>query len=355
MGKSLQELLAPRMFTGVYETVMKGVPKVLPDTFYLNPQARKIIGSNATYFKSTGIRDSAKTSSYGSPPSEVQGAAMVSVPVNLLHAIHEFRHNYAVLQGLINPENEQQQLVYLGEIDRQAMNFTERFATLRTNAVHSAFSTGKIWIGSDGSLNTSSSGAINTIDFGCTVKTASASWNTASTDIIKHIEEVKREQLMRGRAPIRYAIHGKNIPTYIAKNDVAKLYINNTPQLAVQAYQNTSTIPNGFAGLTWLPADAAFHVSGSTVTEWFDGDRITFLPELSSTWYETIEGSYSVPTNGMAIGSNPAAMASSPTTVFGMFGWCYQDHRYPSVVQVGGDTFLPVIRDGGAVTLFDAT
>lgn len=356
MGKSLQELLAPRMFTGVYETVVKGVPKILPDQFYVNPSARKVLGDQAQYFKVTGSRQSANTSSYGGEPRAVQGEGLSKQSVVLLHAFEKYRHNVMALQGLINPQNEEQQRFYLGEIDRQSMNFAERFMSLRCGAVHSAIANGKIWIGATGQLLTSSSGAMNTIDYSILEATASASWATTTTDIVAHLEEKKREQLQRGRPPFRHAIFGKKVAGYILANASAQGLIRSTPALADAAYRNTSTIPSGFAGLNWIPADGAFHVSGSTVTEWFDSDKIIFLPELSPTWYETMEGSYLVPTTGLNIGSDAAAHANASfDTVYGMFGWCARDDNQPSIVQYGGDTFLPVIRDGSAVLRFETT
>jgi hypothetical protein len=354
MGKSLQELLAPRNYTGVYEIVSKGVPKVLPDSFYLGTGSRKVIGYQAQYFKITGSRVGANTQSYGTPPDLVQGQNMVQVPVNLLHTIEAYRHNVLALQGLIDPQNEAQQAFYLGEIDRQSANFGQRFTTLRTNAVHSAFANGKIWVGSTGQVLTSASGAVNTIDYSVLSQTASATWASTGTNIIGQIEEKKREQLQRGKAPFKWAIHGKNIANYILSNNTAKELINRTPVLATQAYMNTSTIPNGFAGLNWASSDGAFSVnSAGAVTEWFDGDQITFLPDQDPNWYETMEGSYGVPTQGIAFGNDPVAVARSLQLVYGMFGWCYMDHQHPSVVQVGGDTFMPIIRDGDSVLRFD--
>lgn len=356
MGKSLSELLAPQMFTGVFKTVIGGVPKILPDQFYVNPSARKVFCDQGQYFKVAGSRQSANTTSYGGDPRNVQGEGLTKQAVTLLHTFEKYRHDARVLQGLINPENGQQQAIYLAEIDRQSVNFASRFMSLRTGAVNSAFANGKIWVGSTGQLLTSASGAMNTIDYSILEATASASWATTTTDIVAHIEEKKREQLQRGRPAFRHAIFGKKVSGYILANANAQGLIRSTPALADAAYRNTSTIPNGFAGLNWIPADGAFHVAGSTVTEWFDSDKIIFLPELSEDWYETMEGSYIVPTNGMEIGSDAAAKAASDfDTIYGMFGWCVRDNNQPSIIQYGGDTFLPVIRDGSAVLRFETT
>src|SRR5690606_17528177 len=116
---------------------------------------------------------------------------------------------------------------------------------------------------------------------------------------------IKRQMLKLGGWQITGALYGKNIPTYIAKNDVAKEYINNTPALATQRFDGANLIPQGFQDLNWTPMGDAFYIDADGNPQQILGDdEIVFYPDIDSTWWRLFNGSEMVPAGTLQIGQS---------------------------------------------------
>jgi hypothetical protein len=353
MAKSLNEILGARNFTGVIESVRASLPRLLPPAFY--NVGRGVVGNKGTYFKTVGARTSAGYNQYGAPASIVNGEQMSEVGVTLLHSFKQYNHDPLVLQNLLNPANEAVQEMATTEIDRQTRNFITQFENNRTSAIYSALAKGAIYIASDGQQLTSSASAAYTVDYGVTPSTASATWATTSTDILASVQAVKKAQLQAGKPPLRFAFYGANVADYIFRNARASSFINGNSVLAERAY-NTGEIPDGFCDLTWVPVYSAFVRSKSGVnTDWFGADQITFTPEPNIDWWETIEGTFLAPADLGAVSADPVAAASNLASRKGMFSYAKVGHNPPTIEHYAGDTFLPIVKDGGSIVIFDTT
>lgn len=358
MSKSLQEILGGRQMTGVIQTIRTGLPFPAQLNALLQPTNR-IFGDKATYLKIVGTRENAQLTTYGSPARRITGKSMSETGITLMHSFLEQAHNPTILQALLGMNGEPLQAMAIEEVDRQTAEFKARFDNSRISSVFSTIAHGHIWIDSNNFFTFTSGGAAIDINWNVPAGNTgnvsgifSNSWATATTDIVGNINAVKKRQAQNtGRVP-RYAVHGANIPGYVLSNNEAKTMIQGNAALATQLW-NSGGIPDGFCGLTWVPADVAFGLSsGGTVTEWFDGDQISFLPEISKDWWRMYEGSYPIPTS-IDIKGDAVEAARSLQIVYGQFAYAVTGHNPPGVTQYAGDTYMPVLASPSDLVIAD--
>lgn len=361
MAKTLSDLLGGVNRLGTVETVKSGIPNPLPPSMF--NVSRRVIGRSTTYGKSQGQRKGAQQNQYGAPAKQVQINGIQEVGVNMIHSYDVHNHNPLVLQNIMNQQNGTLQDLAVDELTRQVKNFMDRYDITRIHAVQSAIANGKIWLDATGNLLFSDSGAVDTIDYGVPANNRNqingiitASWAVDSTDIVEDIVQIKRRAIETTGIPLKYALYSKNIPSYVAGNTRASALINANPVLANQ-FWSSGTLPAGFCGLDWVDVGTSFALtSAGVVTQIFGDDTIVFLPEISPEWYEMVEGSYLIPGGNLgAVSGDANGALSNITSVFGKFSYATVSQNPVTIQQFGGDTFLPIIKNGSAVFIADVT
>src|SRR6185312_5018006 len=132
MSASLESILGYVPLLEAIETVLKGLPTVLPPGFMNTTQ--KVLGNTARYIVYTGTRQTARLSQYGAPALKRNLRNIGSQDVVLLHSFEEIAFNPIVLQQLRQYENYDVQQMGKEEVGRQVGNFVELFANLRKAA-----------------------------------------------------------------------------------------------------------------------------------------------------------------------------------------------------------------------------
>jgi len=364
MSKTLQQILGAENLTGVINSVSGGVPDLLPAAL-LTP-TRSIDGHTGTYMKVENTRQAARQAPYGSKARERVQVGMTEVPFTAIHTVESIRHKAATLVNLRGENGEGKQRLGMQEVARQTREFKRRFANLRRGAVYSALSLGAVHFDADGELLPSSSGAGLSVDFGIAAghlnqlnwdgngAIIAASWATAGTSIVTHVKKLKDAMMRESGQRIGHCFYGLNIPEYFAKNATLKEYIDRDP-----AYRTTlasGEVPAGFLGVAnWTSVNEAFYEDKDGVLQSFFGvDTCTFTPEVNTDWYDLPEGTYPVPT-GIGVGENAEDMLSNFGEKAGMFSYSVIEMNPPSILQVAGDTFLPILRNPNAVFIADVT
>jgi hypothetical protein len=359
MAKSLEEVLGYLPLTGVIQAIKTGIPSALPEAFWRIK--KQVPGVSGRYTMVKGTRTVAPINAYGSPALRAPQKGIEVKDVKLLHAFGEIVFDPLVLQTLRNYDNYEMQNLGVQEVDRQQQEFRVRFDNLRVAAVHSMLTLGAIYFDAAGNLLPSSSGAVTTVDFKIAANNKNqlngiiaASWATATTDIPLHIRNLKNRAAQLTGYPLKYAFYGANVPTYLTANNYVKDYLSRNPVFA-QKFLEQSEIPDGLFGLTWVPASVGFYEdSGGTNRQFFGGDTVTFAPEIDSTVYELMEGSFMVPSS-VAAAANAGAALNSLRTVYGMGAYAVPTDNPPTVILRAFDTFLPVWKVPDALFIADTT
>lgn len=360
MAKSLQEILGARQMTGVISTVAPGLPNPIPQNFFNT--TKRVMGDKSTFIKVTGERRQSQTSPYGAPAKRVNRLPMSEAGVTLLHSFEEQGHNPVVLQALLGLNGGPAQDFAVEEVDRQTQAFNLRLENAKIGSMLSLLRHGKIYIGSDGEILFTSSGAVVTVDYGVPAANLNqidsiigTTWATDSVGIIDDITAIKKKAKQATGRALKYAFYGQNILGYILGNLQAKALIHANPVMAQQLY-NTGEIPDGFCGLKWIPVYDAFGLDTSdAVTDWWGGDIISFTPEPDGQWLQYHEGSMLVPRSVGTVHADAVAAANDLEVVYGKFAYAVVGHNPPTITQYAGYTWMPLLASPSDLYIADVT
>lgn len=340
-----------------------GVTRPLPAGFYAaSPNLN--VGTTVSYDIETGSRAAAVITNPDSPSRSTQGVATVNKKAVGIGA----RESYTVGLELIQALQQSGDIVRMNaqmELQRQVKNFVGRFATLRTNAVHSMILRGKIDVSVSGLIQSATSSPARTIDAGIptgnTLTTDGAGstfaigdWSNATTDIVAKLSLLKQNAAKLFNFGIATVFYGLNIPGYLSKNTAFKEYLVQNPQFNTN-YVKTGEIPNGVLGFNWVPVATATTVDSGTPTSWADDDFLGFVPALSEDWYEFIECGLPAPA-GLTSEAQLQQAVMDSGMLTSAFPIRYGVHSYtllnadpPSAKLIVADYTLPIIKSPNAV------
>lgn len=349
--------------TAAVTQIMTELPKPLPDMFY--NQTRQVPGNKFRRFLHRGTRQVSRQAIYGSPPRQVPQISLARQDAVMIHSIEQIGAGEEVLALFHSLDSYNLMPMAKELLDERAKQFAVRSNNLRTAAIHSSVANGKIWFDPDGELLASSSGADLTIDFGIpngNRVSAAATWATATNDIPTMVLNFLTYAMQNGdgRKP-KYAICGKNVPGYLAKNTSFQQYLARTESFR-NKYVNEGVVADGVLGLTWIFAqDAYYEKWDGTLVSQFPDDQITFVPELTRDVYELKEGSQPVPKmfltqNITDMDFNQVISMLFNNPVFGPFRYAYGEALpVPQIWMVQGDNFLPDFPTPRCVWFYDTT
>ena len=353
MARSLEMVLGQVPLTSLVTAVTQGIPDPLPEGF--DVVTDKVLGNSARVPRIEGTRETAKLVMYGAPAvrRSLQGIEMVDV--KCLHAFEELQIDVLTMQRLREWESYNiQGDLGVQEVARQAAVFRQRFANLRIAAKLLMLAYGKVNYDGQGNLLDPAAAVpddgvsvdarvpagnkdqLNILGDGNII---AASWNTASTDIPLHVRNIIDASVkLTGYVP-ELAIYGKNIQSYLTKNDFVKDYLSRNPIYA-QPVLTGNALPSGFLDLTWVRGYTTFFVdSGGTRRQIVGDDTVIFCPRPSPDWWKVIEGSYAVP-NSINISQEQISLAGNFTIKYGRFGYSLPCTNPISYLTYFGDTFL---------------
>lgn len=368
MANALEDILGLVNLTGTIQAIKSKVPKVLPEKFYKNGEGsrKQVLANQARYMQITGNRKTARTSQYGSPAKRREMRDVSEKDVKLLHSFEEMMidpKTLTLLRSMDKWENDQGRDL----VNYQLQEFGNYFGNLETTAIHMMLATGLIYLDGDGNLLPTSSGAVETIDaavpsgnknqldvFGSGA-IISASWATDTTDIELQIRGIHQAAIRKTGYPLKYAIYGKKIPSYLARNVSVREYMARQGDTRSK-YLMSNAIPPGLFDLEWVPGYNAFYEDASgTLQGTFGDDVVIFTPDPDEgLWWDIIEGSINVPTT-LNIQSNAMAALESMKLAYGLFAYAQVTHNPMGITAFTGHTFLPVITVPGAVFQADVT
>jgi hypothetical protein len=342
------------------ETVKTGIPNVLPPEFF--SVTEDIPGHVAEVVEMPGTRKVARVAPYGTPPRLVDKVDLSIRPLTLLHTIEEMSFRDELFRWLREWDRYQpMQQRAVDEIARQGAQFVARQDNLDVAVVTSMLANGIAWFDGNGNLLPSASGTKLTVDQGIPANNknqlngiVSASWGTASTDIVGQINAIKVQAAQLTGYKLKYAIYGQNIPGYFAKNDSIKpLWQYNMAYN--QSFLTSGQMPREMLELIWIPAMTAFYEDDTgTVRSLFPADQVTFTPEINSMTYAYLRGSYPVP-KGFAWGGSAENILSNFADVYGRFRYAYAKVNPSGIVDTMGNTFMPRFKVPNAFFLCDTT
>jgi len=380
MADTLRDILGAPNLIGRIEDIVNGVPDDLLPQGFLKAE-RTTIGDRAEYVRVAGTRQTATVSRYGAPSRNVAPAGVGRTPVTLLHAIESFNHDPTTLNLLIaedqdqtrNPDTLLRQQMARETIQRQLDVFNTRFANLRVSAVYSVLGTGGIAFDASGNLLPPSatmganSNAVDPINFGVPVGNTCnggtsyqlspfgtnimQNWcynsNNPTPNILGQLKKIKKAARKLTGHKLKYAFYAENIPGLIAMDPVLQAIIRGSQRVAEETI--TAEVPASVGQLDWRPIDQAFFVDqNGNVNDWYDPNMIVFTPEPDPSWWEVIEGTYTVP-RSIQLAADLEAVLGNIQQVAGPFGYSQITTDPTGLKHIGGDTFLPILKNAAAI------
>lgn len=342
--------------------VKGGVPRVLPAELY-TPGPTKPYDDKVQFASVTWNRSGATVVNRGSPPRQVNFGQTDWKFATILNMAEEMPIDFQFMQSLVSdfaPVRENAQL----ELNRRMIGFNQRFETTRTQIVNSLFANGKVWIGGDGQVLASSTGAAITMDPGVPTgnkitKNGSGStynigdWSANTTDIQGALRTIQNANVQANGYVLENIIYGTLLPSYLAANTALQPYFSRNPGERDYLLANNE-IPPRFLGFNWTPARLSYSVDAKgVVTQTFPDKFIGIYPGVSSDWYEFVEGGTQVPV-GIAGGTQVMGdvsmqqMMAAFKIAYGKYGYGVIK-AYPTVGQsfVQGDCCGPVLKTPG--------
>ncbi len=365
-GNSLLSILGYQTLLGVIKKVRSGVPNPFGDAWFKT--VKQTIGDSGVYTRVTGTRQTARLAMYGAPAIARQLRDVAVVPIKLMHTLEKLPVDPLVLQQLRNYDNYNMQQLGKQELTRQTAEFARLGQNLRITATALVLGNGRIGADSGGNIlpDSSYSSAYTAIDFAVpsankgnlsSVISGAASWALNSTDIPKILRQFKQLAAKTTGYELKDIWYGINVPSYITENNFVLDYLARNPTERAE-FLNSAEVGDLF-GFTWHPAytslwDTSTDSSTNSYQYTWGDNNITLTPPVSPDWWEWAEGSYMVPTS-LNIPSNAEAALGNFKQVFGAFGYGMITVDPPGVVEVMGDTFLPVLKNGAAIYMVDVT
>ncbi len=368
-SESLQDLLGYVTLTGLIQTNVPTLPRVLPAAFYSGTPV-KVEGDAGRYTLTTANRTTAKLNRKGAParPRDLIGVGQRDV--KLLSASEFIEMPAIILEALRNPTSYDLQDRGKWEVLRQVKQAKMYPENLRNIAALRAMVKGVIYADVDGNLLNSSANADTTVDFkipaaqgggGANVTISDylagqttygtfpvGNWNVTSTDILGQLLSMKQvAQAQHGYEPMNI-LYGRNIPGYLANNDTTQYFAAHQAGQFTKNYLGTADLKPDyeFGGFNWFNGMNGFqNDQNGTYMKIVGDDDIVFFPNADESWWEWQEGTNDVPTNLQPIQGDLAAAMSNYKKVYGTWAYSIVQHNPVRMEMFYGDTFLPIIKN----------
>lgn len=364
MALSIEEILGFVPLTKAIETVKPGVPRPLPPAFYQRDPSLRLLGDKTRRIETAGTRRNARIVPYGATGRQIKQLPLSGRDVMLLHTEERIAFSHELFLQIREFESYTVQQKFAQETRRQVNAAKTRMLNLESSAIHLMLANGKLWFDVDGSLLASSSGADLTIDYSLPANNQNqlngiidASWATTSTDIPKHLKRIRQTAVQTSGYPLKYALYGKNIMSYMMKNTFLQSYLVSLGgQQLANAFLTTGELPPKFLDFEWIPMNETFFdTEAGVTTEIWGDDSIMFCPDpADANVYGIYEGSHPV-LKKFDITTDVVNQMSNWDHEYGMYGYGRPVFDPLGLIGVYGDTFLPSLQTPGAFFNADVT
>lgn len=354
-GPSLQKIFGYATLSKAIWLTSQGVPNPLPESFMKSKT--KCVGANVRWRQFTGERRTAKKVRYGAKAVKAELRDVGERSAKCIHFNESMELDPLVFKQLQGP-NTYEHDPALYEVERQIESFGTKFGNTRVVAMVQTLKAGSLYFDANGNLLPSSTGASETINFGMSGDNQnqlngiiSGSWAISTSDIVMQLRKLRKRARRLTGLPLRYALYGENVPSYMFNNASVQQYLARHPTIRDKYLDGLSAgeIPDGLFNFNWIPAYEAFYEDANgTNQDLWDADQVTFTPEVNENWWDVAEGSYEVPTTINIQGDGLAAMRSTKT-VHGMGGYGLVIHNPVTVESYYFDTFFPLLKNPDAI------
>ncbi len=359
MATTLPEVLQAPNLLGYVESVKAGLPSQhLPPALLGGATVRRTEGNTFSYHRYSGSRKVTNTAAYGSASRGRTIGSLGELPGKTMYTSNNVELKYADYMNLMNPEGGQRQRLGESEVARAVRETVTDRMNFRIAATTSAFALGHIYLGSEGELLPSSSNAVQDIDYAIPANNQNqlngiigTTWATSTVDVLGDLQAIHAAAVQTSGYPLKHAIYGANILGYLMTNTNIRDLIVRNP-VANNAAINTMVFNVG--GLTWWPGYFGFFEdsTGTNRTQ-ISGDTVIFIPEPDRSWYEVVEGTTPVATDGGLTNASAESMTSMTDTQQGMWQYAVRQTDPVGAKIVHGDNMLPVIKVPSAVFIAD--
>lgn len=367
MPTSINDFLSYVPLCEMVELVQSGVPNPLgnrvPAFFNLKEE---VYGNKYGRVGFNGTRRLARNNPYLAPGKQTRKQSFTSqdrmllTPKETMPFMEEFREIFRQFENFEPQKNR-----FMDLLKKQTAVQKWNFDNFRIMAVHSLIALGGvIYLDSDGYMLPSSSGADNTIDMGVPASNKnqlggiiSASWATASTDIVTQLLNIGTEAEKRTGYKLKYAFYSKNIQSYLSTNTTIKEYLSrdNTAGLR-DKWLTTGALPSGLFDLEWVPMQNSFYEdAGGTNREIFPVDQVTFTPDITKQVYAIVEGTTPVPKEFCAFANTAEQLMNNYDERRGMVQYAWGTMEPPQINAVMADCFCPELKVPSAYFFADVT
>lgn len=367
MAFGAEEILGWNALTASVQLQKDGLPDYLPKPFFTTKE--EVPFDKAQYIESKGMRKLARRVPYGSPGRQIGKLDLNERDIRLMNFREVMPLNNELIQGFRQwDQYVLQQKNAINQIEYHGRGARTRFDNIRKAVLMGSLALGINYFDSEGYLLPTSAGAdssktvdqlVPSYNKGTCLDPAgnvivTASWATASTDIVSQILNLKSAILQRTGLELKYAFYGKNVAGYIKGNSSAIAYYpfaqGGVNAIAVM----DGKVPPGFMGLEWIPVQSSFfEKEDGTIVEQFPADQVTFFPEVTRDTYTLFEGTTMVPTFLGITGNDLNSAFNSFKPVVGMGGYAKADEFKIDINYF--DVFLPRFKITDAVVLLDTT
>lgn len=353
MAKSLQDLMGYVPLCGLIQATTPGIPDVLPPGF--KNIKKTVICDSARYTKLFGNRQTARFGVYGSPGQNIAMAELDVVDVKLFHTIETLQLDQKTFRSLRSNLDYERDAAY-EQVAYQIKYAKQRYDNLRIGTTISGLINGTIYRNANGDLLPTSSGSVSYLNYDYKFDAnnqnqingiISAPWTNQNTDIPGQIRKLQQQALKKTGYRLKYAFYGVDVPSMLTNNSYVVEYMARN-QIKNNEFLEDAELPNLF-GLTWIPIYEGFFNDANGVDQTLmPANKVVFTPEVSSDWFEMLEGTYAVPTT-VNIQTDAEVAMKSMKDIPGMFSFGWMTPPGNTINQTMGDTMFPNIKVQNAV------
>lgn len=349
------DLLGYVSLTGMIQATKDGIPDVLPSVY--KTKKKEVVADQGRYTVVTGTRSLAKFANYGTKAVPQTNKQIATRDVKLLHSVNSFALDPLQLQslrGFTSYDNDKSAKDY---VTLQLNHYRQLYENLRLATITRVLAHGVIYVDNEGNMLPSSSGATYTHDFGVpagnkgtmeTVTGVTGAMSNPATNIPAQIRALKKLAVETTGYELKHCFYGQSIPEYFTNNNYIKEYLAREPMRRGSILKSGDLEPEyTLEGIKFYPAYTAhYRDHNNSVVRIFGDTSLVFTPdpeEGEESWYELLEGSYTVPTT-INIQADPKAAFNSTKQIHGKFAYAAMQMDPIGLNIIMGDTFMPVIR-----------
>ncbi len=355
---SIENILGAYNLCGILQQTVSGVPNPFPRELF--GVTDKVIGNTARFTQYTGQRQTARLTPRNAPSQNRSLKELGLKDIMLISSRENIILNVDEYQNLFAYDSLERQDLGKQEVARQIQQARITQDNLRISAVASVFfNGGQIYFDGSGNLLPTSSGAATSVNFNIPSgnlnqlnvlgqgNVIDSYWDSASSDIINQIVNLKQASVYLTGFEIKHAYYGRNILNFVANNTLCQAFLARSASASDREAQgrqilDSGEMPANFLGLTWHPCYTSMFLDNNNNVQSFVGDSaITFTPDYNPNWWRFIEGTAVVPKRfGATISPEGTVLRDNYDTIRGRYAYGVPITDPETAKIIYGDNFI---------------